>query len=189
MIFIIKKESAVKKLTVLFFVLALLVEAQENVVVLPPLVVSQRAVPPPKEFQKILIEFRNHYQKELRRILIGKETLDHWWILVILMPDEKKHWCIKVIATKEEKRAKPLKIIQITIPAEKTSFDSAVEAKRAAKETNKILRGIINIVRRASNGARLFYCCHYIIVIQVTTIPPRLVYFLVKNLKLIYFYI
>lgn len=120
----------------------LLAQARENIVVLPPIAASRTRTPPPQEMRKILIDFHKYYQDELRELTASDQPPDLWWILVVLVPECKdyKGWCIQIRAVKEKRNAEAIIITQIPI-SDKAAFDSAAEAKKAAKKTKEKIAG------------------------------------------------
>jgi len=133
-----------------FFLVSALLPAQENIpknipgtniVVLSPIAATRTAMPPPRDMKTVLSDFHRHYQDELYNLPTSDWPPDLWWITVMLMPDEgRERWLIKITALKEEKGAKIIVITQIPIPAEKATFDSAAEAKKAAEKTQGALK-------------------------------------------------
>ena len=121
-------------------VLPKILVAEQNIFVLPPVAVTTEKIPPGKDLQKIIVDFRNSYKKEVDAFLENKEPIGFWVLTTVLVPECKdyKGWCIVVGAIKEKKGAKPISIIRIPI-VDKTSFDSASEAKKALEATKKVI--------------------------------------------------
>ena len=125
-----------------FFLVPTLLPAQVNIVVLPPMSATRTLTPPPPELQKIIVDFNDYYEKEVGKIITPNQLSDSWLVLTILLPRCGDHsgWCIVVTAAKEERGAKAVVIVRIPI-ADKTSFDFAAEAKRAAQKTKYKIGG------------------------------------------------